>query len=119
MSMKDDYAIDLAIKAMNETSDKISKSILSALKDVPMFTSAVPKKGLTKDDLDKLVESLQPKQIICTSSQEVYNELMKLPNINEKCLRFSKIIGGTIIVDMRKLGDYSVMVTERMIDQND
>jgi len=88
--------------------DEISKSILDSLKGTYDPVSEIQNKAFTKDDMDNLIEALKPKQIVVTSSQDIYDGLIKLPDFNEKNLILSPGIEGTIIVDMERLGTYGI-----------
>jgi len=92
----------------NSINNTISKTILESLEGVFKNTSAIPKKPLTKKDLHDLVESLKPKQIVITSSQEIYDGLLLLPKFNAKNVILSKVIEGTIIVDTEYTGKYNI-----------
>jgi len=61
--------------------------------------------SFNKNDFEKLIEMLKPKQIVFTSSKEVYDELLKLPYMNEECVKLTNFTEGTYVVDMEKLNE--------------
>jgi len=60
-------------------------------------------KGFDKAEFNKVIEALKPKQVIFTSDEKVYNELIKLPYMNEECLKLCDWVKGTYVVDMEKM----------------
>ena len=70
-----------------------------------MYTST--SQNFNLDKFNEIIEQLKPNKIIFTSDKDLYNELMKLPYINDECLQLSAWLEGTYVVDMVKMREIS------------
>jgi|GEM_PF-4508593 len=70
-----------------------------------MYTST--SQNFNLDKFNEIIEQLKPNKIIFTSDEDLYNELMKLPYINDECLQLSAWLEGTYVVDMVKMREIS------------
>jgi len=62
-------------------------------------------KAFTKEDIDKLIKELEPKDILFTSDKEVYDKLIKLPFRNESNVNLNSYVekNQILIIDKKML----------------
>jgi len=89
-------------------SDFISRNIVKIVENNASNIPSIPQKSLTKEFIYELVESLEPKQVIFTSNEDLYNIVINIPNINKKCIYLVKGVEGTMVVDMERSGNYGI-----------
>ena len=63
---------------------------------------------LTIDAINQMIKKIKPTKIIITPNEELYEELKRIPYIDEDCLKFSMWVDKTIIVDMEKLEEVTI-----------